>query len=167
MLANKAHYAAEVDRRIKPENIEGIDLDVFDGMEGELTQAHIGTGKINNCRECPVALALNDMLDKHKDKIGISEMMSAEVNLLYVYISRGWHEKLIIIAELSGLIEEWIRNYDDGKALPPGKLYIEKDGIYDGVNVGEKIQHWSIGIDVPDAYYIDPEGDDNTVNWGV
>ena len=167
MLANKAHYAAEVDRRIKLANIEGIDLDVFDGMEGALTEKHIGAGKKNNCRACPVALALNDMFAEHKDKIGIAEQMSGEVNLLYVYISIGWHEKLVIIAELSGLIEEWIRNYDEGKRLPPGNLYIERDGIYKGVNEGETIQHWSVGIEVPDAYYIDPEGEDNTVNWGV
>ena len=167
MLANKAHYAAEVDRRIKPQHIEGIDLDVFDGMEGELTQAHIDKGKRNNCRQCPVAMALNDMLAERREAIGIEPMMSAEVNLLYAYISTGWHEKVVIIAELSGLIEEWIQSYDDGKTLVPGKIYIEKDGFYDGVTEGEKIQHWSIGIDVLDAYYIDPEGDDNTVIWGV
>lgn len=165
MLANKAHYAGEVNRRINPKHIEGIDLDLFDGMEGQLTQTHIDNGKKNNCRACPVALALNDMLAEYSEKIGV-EQLSADVNMLYVYISIGWHEKVIIIAELSGLIEEWIRNYDTGQKLPPGNLYIEKDGLYDGVD-GGKIQHWSIGIDVPDAYYIDPLGDDNTVNWGV
>ena len=167
MLANKAHYAAQVDRHIKPANIEGIDLDVFDGLEGKLTQSHIDKGKVNNCRACPVALALNDIFAEQSEKIGIAEQMSAEVNLLYAYISRGWHDKTVIIAQLSGLIEEWIRNFDEGKKLPPGNIYIEKDGFYNGVNEGEKIQHWSIGIEVPDAYYIDPEGEDNTVNWGV
>ena len=49
----------------------------------------------------------------------------------------------------------------------PGELYIEKDGLIEGVN-GEKVQHWNVGIDVPDAYYNDPIGfEDNSVNWGV
>ena len=165
MLANKAFYATEVNRRIKPNNLEGIDPDVFDGMEGQLTQAHIDAGTINNCRKCPVARALNDMLAEHSDKIGVSPL-SAEVNLMYAYIYRGDYKQVVLIAEISGLLDEWIHNYDDGVKLPPGKLYIEKDGFYDGVG-GGKIQHWSIGIDVPDAYYIDPLGDDNTVNWGV
>ena len=163
MLWDKGHYIAEVERRINPQHIEGIDLDVFDGMEGQLTQAHIDKGRKNDCRACPVALALNDMLAEHCEKIGV-EQLSADVNKLFVYIAIGWHEKVIIIAELSGLIDEWISDYDGGKTLPPGNLYIEKDGRYTGVD-GNLIQHWSIGIDVPDAYYIDPIGDDNTVSW--
>lgn len=166
MLANKAHYATEVITRIKPKNLEGINLDVFDGMEGALTQTHIDAGKVNNCRQCPVALALNEMLVEHSEKIGVDSVICAEVNLLYVSIFTEGYRNLIIIAELSGLIEEWIRNFDEGKQLPPGKIYIEKDGIYTHLD-GTKVQHWSIGLDVPDAYYIDPDGDDNTVDWGV
>ena len=58
-------------------------------------------------------------------------------------------------------------DFDDGKKLVPGEIYIEKDGLIEGVN-GEKVQHWNVGIDVPDAYYNDPIGfEDNSVNWGV
>ena len=121
----------------------GIDLDVFDGMEGELTQAHIDAGKINQCHECPMALALNAMLAEHKDKIG--HCLVAEVNRLYVLIKTADTRKCVLMAELSGLLEEWIDNYDAGKKLPPGRIYIEKDGLIDG----GRIQKWCVGIDVP------------------
>ena len=158
-------YVTEVERRIKDDNDTTIDRDAFDGLRGKLTQAHIDAGVINNCRKCPVALALNDMLAEHSEKIG-ADAMFVEVNKLFIYIFTGVYGKMAIIAEISGLLDEWIRNFDDGKKLPPGEIYIEKDGLIDGLN-GGKVQHWSIGIDVPDAYYIDPLGDDDTVNWGV
>ena len=28
------------------------------------------------------------------------------------------------------------------------------------------MRSWNCGIDVPEAYYIDPIGDDDTVDWG-
>ena len=157
-------FAEEWQRRIKSDNDTTIDRDVFDGMEGDLSQAHIDAGKQNNCRECPVALALTDMLAEHRDQIGQS--LKVEVNRLYVFIFTEDWSKTVLVAEISGLLDEWIGDFDDGKRLVPGKLYIEKDGLIEGID-GGKAQHWSIGIDVPDAYYIDPLGDDNTVNWGV
>ena len=157
----KVEYAEEVNRRITGD----FNTDVFDGMEGELTQAHIDAGRINNCRECPVALALNDMLAEHKDKIGQS--LKVEVNRLYVFIMTETRRKTVLVAEISGLLDEWVHNYDDGEKLPPGKLYIEKDGFIEGLD-GETVQHWNVGIDVPDAYYIDPIGfEDNRVDWGI
>lgn len=157
-------YAEEVHRRIESDNDTAIDRDVFDGMEGELTQAHIDAGKINSCRECPVALALTDMLAKHRDQVGQS--LKVEVNRLYIFIFTEDWSKTVLVAEISGLLDEWIGDYDDSKQLPPGNLYIEKDGLIDGID-GGKVQHWSVGMDVPDAYYIDAIGDDDTVNWGV
>ena len=163
LFSNKT-FAEEWQRRIKEDNDTTIDRDVFDGMEGQLTQAHIDAGEVNNCRECPVALALTDMLACHSERIGHSPM-SVEVNKLFVYIFTGYYDKVVLVAEISGLLDEWIRDFDDGKQLVPGKLYIEKDGLIDVY--GNKAEHWSVGIDVPDAFYIDPLGDDNTVNWGV
>ena len=160
----KVNYAEEVHRHIKSDNDATIDREVFDGMEGELSQAHIDVGKQNNCRECPVALALTDMLAEHRDQIGQS--LKVEVNSLYVYIFTEDWSKTVLVAEISGLLDEWIGDYDKGKQLVPGKLYIEKDGLIEGID-GGKVQHWSVGIDVIDAFYIDPLGDDNTVNWGV
>ena len=157
-------YTEEVHKRIESDNDTTIDRAVFDGMEGELTQAHIDAGKINNCRECPVALALTDMLAEHRDQVG--QCLKVEVNRLYIFIFTEDWSKTVLVAEISGLLDEWIGDYDDGKQLPPGRLYIEKDGLIDGIE-GGKIQHWSVGLDVPDAYYIDPIGDDDTVNWGA
>lgn len=91
--------------------------------------------------------------------------MSVEINRLFVYIFTGYYRKVVLVAEISGLLDEWVRDFDDGKKLVPGELYIEKDGLIDVY--GKKAEHWSVGIDVPDAYYIDELGDDNTVNWGV
>ena len=157
----RRHNYAEV---VKYVTDIGIDLDVFDSMEGELTQAHINDGTLNNCRECPMALALNAILAEHRDKIGHS--LVAEVNRLYVLIHTTDTRKCVLMAELSGLLEEWIDNYDAGKKLPPGRIYIEKNGFVESIE-GGRIQRWCVGIDVPDTYYIDPEGEDNTVNWGV
>ena len=160
----KVNYAEEVHRRIKSDNDTTIDRNVFDSMEGQLTQAHIDAGKQNNCRECPVALALTDMLAEHRDQIGQS--LKVEVNSLYVFIFTEDWSQTVLVAEISGLLDEWIGDYDKGKQLVPGKLYIEKDGLIESID-GGKVQHWSVGIDVLDAYYIDEFGDDNTVNWGV
>ena len=37
-----------------------MNMEVFDGMEGELTQAHIDKGVRDMCRECPVARRISD-----------------------------------------------------------------------------------------------------------
>ena len=163
LFRNKT-FAEEWRRRVKEDNDTTIDRDVFNGMRGKLTQAHIGAGKQNNCRECPVALALTDMLAEHRDQIGQS--LKVEVNSLYVFIFTEDWSQTVLVAEISGLLDEWIGDYDKGKQLVPGKLYIEKDGLIESID-GGKVQHWSVGIDVLDAYYIDEFGDDNTVNWGV
>ena len=163
LFRNKT-FAEEWRRRVKEDNDTTIDRDVFNGMRGKLTQAHIGAGKQNNCRKCPVALALTDMLAEHRDQIGQS--LKVEVNSLYVFIFTEDWSQTVLVAEISGLLDEWIGDYDKGKQLVPGKLYIEKDGLIESID-GGKVQHWSVGIDVLDAYYIDEFGDDNTVNWGV
>ena len=163
LFRNKT-FAEEWRRRVKEDNDTTIDRDVFNGMRGKLTQAHIGAGKQNNCRKCPVALALTDMLAEHRDQIGQS--LKVEVNSLYVFIFTEDWSQTVLVAEISGLLDEWIGDYDKGKQLVPGKLYIEKDGLIESID-GGKVRHWSVGIDVLDAYYIDEFGDDNTVNWGV
>ena len=99
-------FAEEWRRRVKGDNDTTIDRDVFDGMRGKLTQAHIDAGTINNCRKCPVALALTDMLSEHSEQIGHSPM-SVEVNKLFAYIFAGYYGKVVIIAEISGLLDEW------------------------------------------------------------
>ena len=159
-------FAEEWQRRVESDNDTTIDRDVFDGMRGKLTQSHIDAGTINNCRKCPMALALNDMFAEHSEQIG--QHLKAEVNRMYVYIFTEDWRKVVIVAEISGLLDEWIKNFDEwiknfdeGETLPPGEIYIEKDGLIEGVD-GDKVQHWSIGLDVPDAYYLDPLGDDST-----
>lgn len=141
----------------------GIDLDIFDGMEAELTQQHIDEGDMRKCHSCPVALCLQDWLQAHREQIG--RELTAVVGRYGVGIVDEAREQTIIAPSVSGLLDEWIQNYDDGQKLPPGKVYIERDGFVEDDR--GKHQLWSIGIDVPDAYYIDPFGEDNTVNWGI
>ena len=153
-------YAEEVHRCIVEDNDNTIDREVFEGMEGELTQAHIDKGKVNSCKHCPVALALQAMLDAHADKIG--QRLIVEVNRLYIHFYYG--AKYVLLLRISGLLEQWIDDFDAGRKLVPGKLYVEKGGLVDGIE-GGKVQTWDCGIDVPDAYYIDPLGEDDTVDW--
>ena len=105
-------FAEEWRRRVKGDSDTTIDRDVFDGMRGKLTQAHIDAGTINNCRKCPVALALTDMLSEHSEQIGHSPM-SVEVNKLFAYIFTDYYGKVVIIAEISGLLDEWIHDFDE------------------------------------------------------
>ncbi|MXZ44691.1 MAG: hypothetical protein F4Z01_06940 [Gammaproteobacteria bacterium] len=143
--------------------VHGIDLDIFDGMEAQLTQAHIDEGKTRKCKECPVALCLQAWLDAHQEQIG--KQLTALVGRWSIGIVDEARDQCVLAPSISGLLEEWIDNYDDGQKLPPGRIYIERGGFVEDDR--GKHQLWSIGMDVPDAYYIDPIGDDNTVNWGV
>ena len=142
--------------------VHGIDMDIFE-MEAELTPLHIEEGNMRKCEECPVALCLQEWLDAHREQIG--RQLTAVVgkwNAAFVDTDR---EQTVFAATASGLLEEWIGDFDDGKTLPPGRIYIERAGFVE--DDSGKHQLWSIGMDVPDAYYIDEFGDDNTVNWGV
>ena len=140
----------------------GIDLDIFE-METELTDVHIEEGNMQRCKECPVALCLQEWLDTHQERIG--RRLTAVVGKWSVGILDNAGGQTILAPSVSGLLEEWIGDFDDGKQLPPGKVYIERAGFVEDDR--GKHQLWSIGIDVPDAYYLDEFGDDNTVNWGV
>ena len=158
-------YADEYVRRVIEDTDTKVDRDLFDGMEGQLTQAHIDAGLINNCRKCPVALALNQMLAEHREQIG--PVLTCEVNRLYIFIFTKSMSKVVLMMEISGLLKEWIDDFDKGVKMPTGKIYIEKDGLIEGYD-GRKVQHWNMGIEVPDAYYNDPIGfEDNSVSWGI
>ncbi len=141
--------------------VHGIDMDIFE-MEAELTHLHIEEGNMRKCQECPVALCLQEWLDANKEQIGKLSAVVGKWNAAFVDADR---EQTVLVAQASGLLQEWIGDFDDGKTLPPGKIYIERDGFVEDDR--GKHQTWSMGIDVPDAYYIDPEGEDNAVNWGV
>ena len=164
-LFRQKTFAEEYVRRVIEDTDTKVDRDLFDGMEGELTQAHIKAGVINNCRKCPVALALNQMLAEHKDQIG--QVLTCEVNHLHIFIFTASWSKVVLMMEMSGLLEQWLIDFDKGVKMPTGKIYIEKDGLIDSYD-GKKVQHWNMGIEVPDAYYNDPIGfEDNSVTWGV
>ena len=141
----------------------GVDFDILDGMEGQLTQAHIDEGKMGACKQCPVALCVQAMLDAHIEQIG--RELEVSVNRYTVSINDKATGRTVLAPSISGLLDEWIRDFDAGQKLPPGKVYIERDGFVEDDR--GKHQLWSIGIDVPDAFYIDPIGDDDTVNWGI
>ena len=121
-----------------------MNLDIFDGMEGQLTQTHIDTGLRDLCRECPVALCLSDMLAEHKQEIG---KIHVEVGAKQVRLHTGEWDAPFLVAELDRLLEEWVKHFDAGKRVPTGKVYIKKDGIIKDVE-REQVQRWRCGINL-------------------
>ncbi len=126
-----------------------VDLDVFDGMEAQLTWDHINAGERNHRRNCPIGLCLRQMMDAHKEQIG--KAVWVEVNLFSVCIFTETRDKAILVVEQSGLLQEWLDDYNAMRQIPEGKIYIERDEFIEGLN-GEKVQHWTCGIDVEDWY---------------
>ena len=146
-------FDAEYARRCQEDWDRTVDLDVFNSMEYQLTHDHINAGERgHHRRKSPIALCLRQMMDAHKVKIG--KMVWVEVNLLSVSVFTELRDKAILVAEMSGLLQEWIDDYEAMREVPKGKIYIERDGFIEGLN-GEKVQHWSCGIDVEDWYYHD------------
>ena len=123
-----------------------MNLDVFDGMEGKLTRAHIDTGVRDMCRECPVALSILDMLAEHKRA---DDAVIVEVGTTQVRLHTGDWEAPFLVADLDGLLEQWIDDFDKGRKVPTGTIYIKRDGFIEGVE-GNKVQRWSCGIAVDD-----------------
>ena len=150
LVPNKA-YETEW-KRFESEIDTSVDLDVFDGMEGQLTWDHINGAERGRWRRSPIALCLQSMMEAHKSEIG--KAVWVEVNLTSVSIFNEFRGKLILVAEMSGLLQEWKDDYEAMRKVPKGKIYIEKDGFIEGID-GEKVQHWSCGIDVENWYYHD------------
>ena len=126
-----------------------MNLDIFDGMEGMLTQAHIDKGLRDLCRECPVALCISDMLAEHKQEIG--EVL-VEVGAKQVRLHTGEWDVPFLVAELDDLLEEWVDDFDHGKPVPKGKVFIKKDGFMVDIE-GEQVQRWCCGIEVKGEYH--------------
>ena len=128
------------------DRIDPIDLDVFDGMEGALTADHIREGKRKSCNKCPVSLAMIDMLKEHTN-LG-DKGLSVEAGRLYISVICEHGSRFVVLLEMSGLMQEWVNNFDDGKDVPTGTVYIEKNGFTENLEGDGKVQHWSCGIDV-------------------
>ena len=106
-------------------------------------------------------------METHKDKIG--KPVWVEVNLLSVCIFTEGRDKAILVIEQSGLLQEWLDDYNAMRKVPRGSIYIEKDGFIEGLNKvsdkltppeaqpvrnsGEKVQHWICGIDIEGCYH--------------
>lgn len=121
-----------------------MNLDIFDGMEGKLTQAHIDKGVRDMCKECPVALCISDMLARHGTEV--SEVM-VEVGVKRVRFHTGDFEAPFLVAELDIALKVWIADFDEGLAVSTGKVYISKDGLTEDV-AGNTVQRWLCGIAV-------------------
>ena len=129
-----------------------MNLDIFDGMKGKLTRAHIDKGVRDMCRECPVALSISDMLAEHKraDDGIIVEVGSTQVRLHTTVFDRltpteaqprllgkasqslenaGDYEAPFLVAQMDALLAQWIDDFDKGKKVPTGEIYIERDGF--------------------------------------
>ena len=123
-----------------------MNMDFFDGMEGRLTQAHIDKGVRDMCRECPIALSISDMLVEHKR---VGDGIIVEVGTTQVRLHTGDWEAPFLVADLDGLLEQWVDDFDKGKKVPTGEIYIKRDGFIEDVE-GNKVQRWRCGIAVDD-----------------
>ena len=123
-----------------------MNMDVFDGMKGKLTQAHIDKGVRDMCRECPVALSISDMLAEHKRA---GDEVIVEVGTTQVRLHTGDWEAPFLVADLDGLLAQWVDDFDKGKKVPTGEIYIKQDGFIEDVE-GNKVQRWRCGIAVDD-----------------
>ena len=117
-----------------------MNLDIFDGMEGKLTQTHIDKGLRDLCRECPVALCLSDRLAEHKQEIG---EVIVEVGTAQVRLHTGEWDAPFLVAQMDGLLWQWVDDFDRGKPVPTGKIYIKREGF-----IKEQVQQWRCGIHI-------------------
>ena len=123
-----------------------MNMDIFDGMTGKLTQAHIDKGVRDMCRECPVALSISDMLAEHKRA---GDGIIVEVGVRQVRLHTGDYEVPFLVADLDGLLEQWVDDFDKGKRVPTGTICIRRDGFIEDIE-GNKVQRWRCGIAVDD-----------------
>ena len=123
-----------------------MNMEVFDGVKGKLTQAHIDKGVRDMCRECPVALSISDMLAEHKRA---GDEVIVEVGTTQVRLHTGTWEVPFLVADLDVLLQEWIDDFDKSKKVPTGEIYIRRDGFIEDVE-GNTVQRWRCGIAVDD-----------------
>ena len=123
-----------------------MNMDIFDGMTGKLTQAHIDKGVRDMCRECPVALSISDMLAVHKRA---GDGIIVEVGVRVVRLHTGDYEVPFLVADLDDLLEQWVDDFDKGKRVPTGTICIRRDGFIEDIE-GNKVQRWRCGIAVDD-----------------
>ena len=137
-----------------------MNMDVFDGMTGKLTQAHIDKGVRDMCRECPVALSISDMLAEHKRagdgiivEVGVRQVRLHTKDLGAVKFDNseiyGDYEVPFLVADLDDLLEQWVDDFDKGKRVPTGTICIRRDGFIEDIE-GNKVQRWRCGIAVDD-----------------
>ena len=90
---------------------------------GHVTGFHITAGKINDCRRCPVALALQETLDNPRITIGL--------NKVYHWDDRK--ENPANTYNLSRDIVNWILEFDEGKRVTAFSFEIRgrSIGMYD------------------------------------
>lgn len=120
-----------------------MNLNIFDGMEGKLTQAHIDKGLRDMCRECPVAWCVSDMVAEHEAEI--VEVL-VEVGTKQLRLHTGDWEAPFLIAELDILLRDWIDDFDHGLPVPTGKVFIKKDGFIVDIEA-ERVQRWRCGME--------------------
>ena len=123
-----------------------MNIDIFDGMKGKLTQARIDKGVRDMCRECPVTLSISDMVAGHKRA---GDAIIVEVGVKQVRLHTGDYEVPFLVADLDGLLEQWIDDFDKGKKVLTGTIYIKRDGFIEDVE-GNTVQRWRCGIAVDD-----------------
>jgi len=147
-----------------------MNMDVFDGMKGKLTQAHIDKGVRDMCRECPLALSISDMLAQHKRA---DDGIIVEVGTTQVRLHTGDWEAPFLVAQMDSLLEQWVDDFDKGKRVPTGTISIRRNGFITDVekvfdrltpteaqprllgkasqsheNSGGRVQRWRCGLTV-------------------
>ena len=83
-----------------------MNLDVFDGMKGKLTQAHIDKVR-DMCRETPVALSIRIWLPDINERATRIVEVGSTFGLTDYEVPSG----------SDGLLEQWVDDFDKGKKV--------------------------------------------------
>ena len=137
----------------EPKKMHELPIPIYmtlQGLESKLKEEHICHGNSRSPSNCPVALSLNDLMEANKEilKQKITTKVGNESISFY-----DEENQIITTLYLDMMLVQWIEDFDDGKSTPTGTIYIEDERV-------------CINVDSA-AFYIDPEGEDNTINWNM
>ena len=131
-----------------------INKAVFNDFKADLTSYHILNGERCSDGSCPVALALNAAFEASQAEIG--DRIEVSVSETTLSLSLDHHPTEVGMA-ITGLLEEWIGDFDKGREVPEGTLYIQpRTFTYEGEKIENPdgdVHGYELGIDVPDSYY--------------
>lgn len=136
-----------------------INKEVFDDFQVPLTQKHIDEGVRNNCQDCPVASAFQQAFIDRCNEIGDEVDVTVDGEALSLAIGGQSFSEETVDIPLSGLLQEYINDFDNGLHVPAGTLYIEVldndklDFFFDEPPQDKSQKYYEAGIEFPDDEY--------------